>query len=301
MLAAAGVSCLKGDGVALRASVGLLALNGSVFIALSSHSFPLKVNYILLLVVVIFLVMFHFRGVFDGLWVNVARGLVVAIAALIAGLKLPEHLPPSVPSESHSRLYVLGDSISGGVGFPGEQTWHECLAERHGVEVVAYCVGGARVETMFFDAGRIGQDDSPVLLQIGGNDLLHRTPLAKYEKDLDKLMGMVCRPGRKVLMFGLPLPFFNAEFGEIQKRVSRKHGVILIPRRYFSGMLSGSANTVDGLHLSNRGHSRMADTTWGILKPFFESNVHSAAEDFGMPPIKFDMKLLDRAKHFGLF
>lgn len=279
LIAAAGISCLRCNGVALRASVGLLSLNGVVFIALSSHVHPLKLNYILLPAVVLFLIMFHFRSVFDGLWLNLARCLVVIFAVLIAGLKLPEHLPPAVPVGAHGRLYVLGDSISGGVGFPGEQTWHECLAERYGVEVVAYYVGGARVETMFSDAGRIGQDDSPVLLQIGGNDLLHRTPLAKYEKDLDKLMGMVCRPGRTVLMFGLPLPFFNAEFGEIQKRMSRKHGVILIPRRYFSCMLSGSANTVDGLHLSNLGHSRMADTTWGILKPLFGSNVHSAAED----------------------
>jgi hypothetical protein len=59
-------------------------------------------------------------------------------------------------------------------------------------------------------------------------------------------------------MFELPLLPNYIAYGQIQRRISRKYGVFLIPKRYFAGVLSGAAATTDGLHLSQIGTRRMA-------------------------------------------
>jgi hypothetical protein len=43
-----------------------------------------------------------------------------------------------------------------------------------------------------------------------------------------------------------------------QRDMAEKHGVALIPRRIFAGVLEGKDSTMDGIHLSNRGHEKMA-------------------------------------------
>lgn len=143
------------------------------------------------------------------------------------------------------------------------------MRDRYKIKIVAMGHGGARVGDVYSYANKIPEDDALVLLEIGGNDILRRSSLKKYEKDLEKLLQLVCKPKRTVLMFGLPVPPFYPEVVVIQRRLSEKHGVILILRRYFGTILSGYENTVDGLHLNNQGHVRMGDMTWEIIKPLF--------------------------------
>lgn len=272
LLAGVSLSFLKKEGLMLRVSVNLLMLTGMIFLWVSSIPFPLKSEWFLLLQVVIFLIMFHFRDRMQEKWLYVFRGLIMVLGVFFLIYWLPDFICPPIPEKNYSKMSLIGDSISGGVGFRGEKTWHERMAEQHQIEIKSYSIGGARVSTMFADAARIEDEDALVLLEIGGNDLLRGNSPRQYEEDLDKLLKIVAKPGRTVVMFGLPLPPFYPDYGVIQKKLSAKYGVILIPRRYFGSMLTGSDNSVDGLHLSNPGHERMANMIWEIMKPLFSSS-----------------------------
>ena len=60
-------------------------------------------------------------------------------------------------------------------------------------------------------------------------------------------------------MLELPWAPFHDGFRRAQREIAQKHGVTLIPRKVFSWVLSGQESTVDGIHLSNRGHEKMAE------------------------------------------
>jgi len=66
-------------------------------------------------------------------------------------------------------------------------------------------------------------------------------------------------------MLELPLPPLFNRFGEIQRRLARRYDVLLVPKRYFAGVLIGEQATLDGLHLSPAGHQKMADMIWARL------------------------------------
>lgn len=264
------LSLSKKENISLKVAVNLLFVSGIIFLWLSSVPFFLKSEWLMLLLVFIFLVMFHFRNRMQEKFLYIVRCLILFLALFYIIFEIPYFLCPEIPDKNYKKMYLIGDSISGGVGFKGEKTWHERMAEKHNIEIKSYSVGGAKVSTMFNSAARIQDEDALILLEIGGNDILRRTALKQYESDLEKLLQIVCKPGRTVVMFGLPAPPFFPEIVSIQRSLSEKYGVILIPRRYFSSMLAGNENSVDGLHLSNSGHERMANMIWELLKPLFK-------------------------------
>lgn len=45
----------------------------------------------------------------------------------------------------------------------------------------------------------------------------------------------------------------------VEELPEREHGLILIPRRVLALVLSDPRNTSDGIHLTQRGHDRMAE------------------------------------------
>jgi acyl-CoA thioesterase-1 len=119
-------------------------------------------------------------------------------------------------------------------------------------------------------AERIGDEPGLVLLEIGGNDMLGSTTPEQFEERLEVLLAEVCRPNRTVVMLELPLPPLCNRIGMIQRRLAAKHEVALIPKRVFIGVLTSSGATVDGIHLSPKGHAQMAETMWKAISPAYE-------------------------------
>jgi len=67
-------------------------------------------------------------------------------------------------------------------------------------------------------------------------------------------------------MFELPLlPFCNA-FGRAQRILAKKHEVTLIPKSYMTKVFSLKGGTLDGLHLSQKGHNALANSVYSLLK-----------------------------------
>jgi acyl-CoA thioesterase-1 len=108
------------------------------------------------------------------------------------------------------------------------------------------------------------EPDPVILVELGGNDLMGSTSVADFAWDalLENLSG----PGRQVLMFELPLPPFRHEFGRVQRRLATKHGVQLVPKRVFLGVIADGGSTLDSVHLTQAGHQRMAETVWGLTR-----------------------------------
>jgi acyl-CoA thioesterase-1 len=110
---------------------------------------------------------------------------------------------------------------------------------------------------------------SLVIAEIGGNDILRANAPEAFERGLDALLAKLRDAGGCVVMLELPLPPLCNRCGEVQRRLAKRHGVLLIPKRVLLGVLTGQGATLDTIHLSGRGHQLMAQAVWEAIHPVF--------------------------------
>lgn len=199
------------------------------------------------------------------------RWLVTAAWLAALAWELPYQVSPNVPHLGRTRLVLIGDSISAGAGESGVIYW-PALLKHPSMSILNLSFPGAKVRTA---AKRIREnqlnEDDLVLLEIGGNDVLGRTPVDEYERDLEELLRLVCDQKRYVIMFELPAPPLGNDYGLAQRRLAARYKVTLIPKRVFVAVIASGDATIDSLHLTPSGHAHMADTVWRIIGPAFEA------------------------------
>ncbi|NLF08853.1 MAG: acyl-CoA thioesterase [Pirellulaceae bacterium] len=198
---------------------------------------------------------------------------VVAVWCMAAAIELPYHIVTTIASSPSRSITIIGDSITAGMGADDEsERWPAILAREHGLKIQNLShVGETAASALKRVEGR-GIAAPLVVLEIGGNDLLGSTSSAQFARDLDALLDYVCRPGRQVVMFELPLPPFHNEYGRVQRESAAKHNVALIPKRVLMSILSRSDSTLDTIHLSQTGHRRMAAAVWRHIGAAFQQN-----------------------------
>jgi acyl-CoA thioesterase-1 len=86
-----------------------------------------------------------------------------------------------------------------------------------------------------------------VVIEIGGNDMLGSTTSDEFEKHLDRLLANLKGETRCLVMFELPLLPNKVAYGRIQRRLSKKHNVFLIPKLYLANVITSEGATEDGL------------------------------------------------------
>ncbi len=165
-------------------------------------------------------------------------------------------LPPVPPEAS---IAVLGDSLSASQS-PHQPNWPEHFAKlsRGRQHVDNLAEPGATVADAVVQGEKIPAGTDVVLILIGGNDLLAGTAVAEFERQLERLLAATCRPGRTVYLIELPLIPFKSGYGLAQRRLSQKHGAVLVTKRVLSRLLARLDSTTDGLHLSEVGSRRLA-------------------------------------------
>ncbi len=210
--------------------------------------------------------------------VLVLRSLVVLTCLASVSLEAPYHLTPQLPPMGHPTLAVIGDSITAGLGDPAVTTWPKRLAHEHQVKVRDHSEPGATVASALRQAQALTSEERLVLLEIGGNDVLSGTTPEAFETDLERLLRKVCQPGRFVVMLELPLPPTYNAYGLIQRRLARRFGVSLVPRRLLLGVLLEADATVDSVHLTDQGQAELADLLWHVLRGAYSRGTRLSAK-----------------------
>lgn len=190
----------------------------------------------------------------------------VSLCSLVMCLvELPYHLSPTITASPKQPLFVVGDSISAGISAK-DRAWPVVLADISHFKVINLARPAATVETAMDQIAGIVGSNSLVLVEIGGNDLLGHTDNKTFHLQLDQLLGRLAAGNNQVVVFELPLfPFCNA-FGKAQRNLARKYNVILIPKHYLTDVFGLKGGTVDGLHLSQKGHDALANSINNLLK-----------------------------------
>jgi lysophospholipase L1-like esterase len=177
---------------------------------------------------------------------------------------------PRVSGQASDHLVVIGDSISAGLD-ARTPAWPIFFQQQTGISVRNLSRPGAGVIDAQRMAAQVAPRDTLILIEIGGNDLLSGTSSAEFSHDLDSLLASLSVSGRTLVMFELPLLPHKIGFGQAQRRLSERYGVFLIPRHFFTRILSGGDATSDGLHLSNLGARRMAALVARTVSPVLKT------------------------------
>jgi acyl-CoA thioesterase-1 len=184
---------------------------------------------------------------------------------VICLVEVPFHLAKIIFVSHGQTVYVVGDSISAGIE-DKEKTWPEVLGDLSQLNVVNLAKAGSTVDSAMDQAVRITSTNAVVIVEIGGNDLLGSTDSHTFYAQLDKLLAKLKSENGQIVMFELPLlPFWN-NFGVGQRQLANKYDVILIPKKYLVSVFAGKGNTIDGLHLSQKGHDELARTVYGLIR-----------------------------------
>lgn len=247
-------------------SVALIAaVTGLILVALSAAPLPYGYYAVAGVTSVAWLVVEQFK---EDRCPRVRSWLRRAIAIVwLAGLVVesPYLVTPTLKVEDNPKVYIIGDSVAAGLGDGKEETWPRILARKHAIEVNDFSHVGATAGSALKQAKRLPASGGIVFIEIGGNDVLGSTTAAKFERDLDQLLAKVRAPSRQIVMFELPLPPFQNEYGRSQRNLAERHGVLLVPKRVFAAVLTADGATLDSVHLSAAGHERMAREVWGLL------------------------------------
>jgi acyl-CoA thioesterase I len=121
-------------------------------------------------------------------------------------------------------------------------------------------------------ADRVTQQDRLVLIELGGNDFISGEPSEDFERSLEGVLAKLDSPKRTIVMFELPLLPEMVTYGRVQRRLARRYGVWLIPKRCLTAVISGKDATSDGLHLTDVGTHRMASLVAQVLSPVLKSS-----------------------------
>jgi lysophospholipase L1-like esterase len=184
----------------------------------------------------------------------------IALSMIAIVVELPYHMTHP-PIDRPVGLFVIGDSLASG-GFGEALAWPEVLSRESGLPLKNLALPSDT-------AARAVEDQIPelpptnggecVIVEIGGNDMLEGAPAESFASALDELLTKAGASGRRrLIMIELPLPPGQWRYGAIQRRLSAKHGCVLIPKRLLAGVLLREGNTLDGVHMSQRGHVAFA-------------------------------------------
>ena len=192
------------------------------------------------------------------------RLLAVAVIALSAAAvlaELPHRMRAPAAPDPYSRLVVVGDSLASG-GFGEKRRWIEILSERTSISIVDRSRASQDVAGAAGDVRQLVRTSgtAAMLLLIGGNDMLAGRACSEFANGLRELVrGSRSRGYHPIFLVELPVLPGRWCYAAQQRRISREHDLVLIPRRMLASVLSDPRNTSDGIHLTQRGHDRMAE------------------------------------------
>lgn len=209
--------------------------------------------------------------------------IALSTAAVLAELPYRFSAPAALPA--YTRLIVVGDSLASG-GFEEKRRWIEILNERTSIAIVDQSRASQGVAGAASDVLQLERTSgTAMLLLIGGNDMLAGRSGSEFGNGLREIVRIAQARGYQPI-FLVELPVLPGRWGYAaqQRRIAREHDLVLIPRRVLASVLSDPRNTSDGIHLTDRGHDRMARA----LAPWLRSTDGRAADSL------FRKRLSDR-------
>lgn len=192
------------------------------------------------------------------------RALLASIAALILTGACGRSVRLSAV-EPGARVLAFGDSVTFGTGAAPGEDWPSLLAAKTGWQVINAGLPG--------DTARAGRDRLPALLdehrpalliiEIGGNDFLRRSPARDVKEDIRAMIRSARRASVPAVLLAVPEPsLFGIVAGKpgdspIYEELAEEEAIPLVGE-VFSDVLGRKELRADNIHPNAAGYREMA-------------------------------------------
>jgi acyl-CoA thioesterase I len=219
---------------------------------------------------------------------NILLSLATLFLAACGSAPAPDtrhEAPASAPGTRHEapasakpRIVFLGDSLTAGLGLPGEQSFPSLIGRRLAERGYDYEIVNAGVSGDTSAGGvrrldwSLEGDVRVLVLALGANDGLRGLPTDELKKNLAAVIERARARGITVVLAGMEAPpnfgaAYTREFRGVYAELAREHQVRFVPF-----LLQGVAglpalNQPDGIHPNARGAAIVADLVWAELEP----------------------------------
>lgn len=177
-------------------------------------------------------------------------------------------------------ILFFGNSLTAGYGIEEEEAFPALIQEKVDSLDLNYQVinAGLSGETTASGLSRLDWflEDKPevFILELGGNDGLRGISLEETEKNLRSIILRVQEkyPETKIVLAGMQIPpnmgpEYTENFRTMYAEIAETTSVSLIPFLLEGVAGDPDLNLPDGIHPTEEGHQRVAETVWQYLKP----------------------------------
>ena len=187
--------------------------------------------------------------------------LALALGAAACGPAAPNLDSPG------STIVCFGDSITAGIGAGPEESYPHRLSAALGVEVRSLGYPG---DTAGAAAARLdqvlAQDPWLVIVELGGNDLLQRVPVAATEQALRGIVERLLAARIVPVLVEIEVPVFGGQYGEMFERLGDDYSVPVVDGA-LRGILTDPALKSDTIHPNAAGYDRLAQAVAAEVRP----------------------------------
>lgn len=200
-----------------------------------------------------------------------------------AAASAPAAPAPAAQVDEEPLVVFLGDSLTAGLGLPGDQAYPAVLDRRLDAEGTPVRVLNAGVsgDTTAGGVARLDwllkQKPDVLVVGLGGNDGLRGLDLAETEKNLREIVRRAKASGVRILLLGMRIPpnygpDYTEQFQEMYPKISKELDVSLVP--FLLEGVGGAAdlNQADGIHPTAKGQEMVAATVEPYLREILETS-----------------------------
>jgi acyl-CoA thioesterase-1 len=183
---------------------------------------------------------------------------------------------------ARSRIAVLGDSLTAGLGVPRAAAYPSLLQQRLDADGLDFEVVNAGVsgDTSAGGLARLDwalEGDVRVLIvALGGNDGLRGLPAEELQRNLAQIIERAQARGISVVIAGMEAPpnygrDYIVSFHQVYPALAAQYRVAFVPFLLQGVAGHETLNQPDGIHPTAAGARIVADNVWAVLKPIAEA------------------------------
>lgn len=180
-------------------------------------------------------------------------------------------------------ILIVGDSLSAGYGIDKTKSWPTLLSaqfskNRQQVTIVNESISG---ETAAGAARRIDAlleqyQPSVVIIELGANDGLKGTPIARIKQNLSRIIDSAKKTYASVLLIGMQLPpnygeRYSLAFHQLFGDLAKAKDIALVPFLFKDIMTKPDMFQSDNLHPTEKAQPILLNTIYPALKPLLKT------------------------------
>jgi len=184
---------------------------------------------------------------------------MLALAAVVAGTALVSAVAQQGGAARPAKIVALGDSLTAGLGLPGDAAFPARLAQALAQKGIAAEVVNAGVsgDTSADGLARLDwsvpEDTDAMILELGANDALRGLDPAQTRQNLDAILGRLAARRIPVLFAGMRAPpnlgaEYTKAFDAIYPDLAAAHGALFYPFFLDGVAAERGLNQGDGIH-----------------------------------------------------